>query len=419
MARAPSRIAQAPEALSPAAARLVDGLEAAIPNAAVATAEAIRAEIPAYGRVVDPAFVEDLTSHIALNLEAVVRSLRRGRPVTHEELLFVRAPTTRRARRRIPLGDFLHAFRIGHRMIWRTLVQGADDDKSREAALTLVEPVIEFINIVSTHVAQVYVEVEQLLFAEGERVRRDLLDDLLAGRRPPPGPRQEALRAAGLGADGTHLVISASPVTSPADEHALRAAAGALGRVGGRATAPLTVLRGDEIAVVVPADPGSAAALAERLRTTHAKLADQGLALTIGASTVVPGLDRLAAAYREAVEARSLTDEHGGLTCLAELNAFDYLTLVGDETAARLIPPDVARFVEEDLADGGVLTTTLLEYAAADMNAKAAAERLYVHVNTAHYRLARIAERTGRDLRRLSDVIELLIAVKLARGRID
>jgi hypothetical protein len=42
-----------------------------------------------------------------------------------------------------------------------------------------------------------------------------------------------------------------------------------------------------------------------------------------------------------------------------------------------------------------------------------AAEQLYVHVNTAHNRLSRIAARTGRDLRSLNDIIELLIAIKL------
>ena len=39
---------------------------------------------------------------------------------------------------------------------------------------------------------------------------------------------------------------------------------------------------------------------------------------------------------------------------------------------------------------------------------------MLIHVNTAHYRLGRIAEKTGCDLRRLSDVIDLLIAVRLA-----
>jgi DNA-binding PucR family transcriptional regulator len=77
----------------------------------------------------------------------------------------------------------------------------------------------------------------------------------------------------------------------------------------------------------------------------------------------------------------------------------------------------VRRFVEEDAAGGGALIGTLRAYAAANLNAKVAAERLYVHVNTAHHRLSRIAEKTGCDLRDLADVQELLIAIKLLDGR--
>jgi DNA-binding PucR family transcriptional regulator len=78
------------------------------------------------------------------------------------------------------------------------------------------------------------------------------------------------------------------------------------------------------------------------------------------------------------------------------------------------VPPAIERFVAEDLGSGGVLLGTLQAYAAADLNAKLAAERLHIHVNTAHYRLAKIAERTRCDLRKVSDVIELLIAARLA-----
>jgi len=69
--------------------------------------------------------------------------------------------------------------------------------------------------------------------------------------------------------------------------------------------------------------------------------------------------------------------------------------------------------VADDAAAGGALIATLLEYAASDLNAKVAASRLHMHVNTAYYRLERIAERTGCDLRRLGDVVELVIAIRL------
>ena len=67
----------------------------------------------------------------------------------------------------------------------------------------------------------------------------------------------------------------------------------------------------------------------------------------------------------------------------------------------------------EDREHGGHLIQTLLAYAEADLNAKVAAEALMIHPNTAHYRLKRIEEKTGTDLRRLPNVIDLLIAIRL------
>jgi DNA-binding PucR family transcriptional regulator len=106
-----------------------------------------------------------------------------------------------------------------------------------------------------------------------------------------------------------------------------------------------------------------------------------------------------------------------GVLSLPEMSAFEYLMLRGDEVARRLIAPEIERFVAEDREQGGPLTRTLLAYAEADLNAKAAAEKLLIHVNTAHYRLARIAEKTGCDLRRLPDVIDLVIAIRLSEGQ--
>ena len=73
-------------------------------------------------------------------------------------------------------------------------------------------------------------------------------------------------------------------------------------------------------------------------------------------------------------------------------------------------------FIDEDQAADGVFVDTLRTYVACDMNAKAAAAVLHIHVNTVYYRLDRIAERTGYDLRRLDQVIDLLLAVLLVDG---
>src|SRR5581483_10412149 len=144
-----------------------------------------------------------------------------------------------------------------------------------------------------------------------------------------------------------------------------------------------------------------------------ADLQQRRIRLAVGVSTVRTGLAGIADAYAEARTARDGLGGSPGVLALPTLTSFDYLVLRDDETARRLIRPQVRRFLAEDAAAGGTLIATLVEFAACDMNAKTAAQRLHLHVNTAYYRLERIAERTGCDLRRLADVMELLIAVRL------
>jgi sugar diacid utilization regulator len=248
-------------------------------------------------------------------------------------------------------------------------------------------------------------------------VRRDLLEDLLAGREPAPGPRLTAARAAGLDPGGPCLLIAAVPVAPPDDEFALRSAASALARAAGGVLRPLTVVRQDEIVIVRSLGGQDPRKLTEPIGRARQELAGAGVGLAIGISTAFETTAGLPDAYGEACTAIESLGPGGGVIALPDLSAFEYLTLRSDATARRLVAPAVRRFVEEDAAGGGALTDTLLAYAAANLNAKVAAERLYIHVNTAHHRLARIEERTGCHLRDLADVQELLIAIRLATGR--
>jgi hypothetical protein len=374
----------------------------------------MRTEIPAYGAIEDDALLADVTAHVAENHDALRAMLARGTAVTSLDLAFIRPHAALRARRGIALPDFLQAFRIGHRVIWDAILTMADeDDEARGAALAAARTVIEFIDHASTHAAETYLEAQQLLLAEGDRVRRDLLEDLLAGREPAPGPRLTAARAAGLRPACSCVLILAAPVSPPDDDFALRSAASALARAIGGVVRPLVVVRQDEIVIVRALEQNDAAVVVERVDPARRQLAAGGVALAIGVSTTFESTVGLPDAYREACTAIESLGPDGGLLALPALSAFEYLTLRGDATAARLIRPAVRRFVEEDIAGGGTLTSTLLAYAAANLNAKVAAQALFVHVNTAHHRLARIEEKTGCDLRDLSDVQELLIAVRL------
>jgi sugar diacid utilization regulator len=396
----------------PAIVALRAALEQRLEAMADEATKRIVLDVPAY-RAADEQFREDIRAHVVAHLHASLDSLDADREVTREDLLFVRPHAARRAKR-VSVTEFVQAFYVGERVLWDTALGLADDDESRRAALVFASHLPRYFEVATTHAAEVYLETQEQLAATGERIRRDLLEDLLAGRELEPGPRLDSARAAGLTGDSAFVVISATPYPAPDDEQLLRGGAAALARAIGGRTAPLAVVRQDEIVLVVPATDGVAETLTTRLTDVQQRLAGAGLALAVAVSTAVSGLAQIPEAYRESSTIRIARGSAPGVVALSELSAFEYLTLRADPTTGRLIPPAVHEFVAQDMADGGPLIATLREYVACDLNARRAADNLHIHVNTAHYRLSRIAERTGYDLRSVSDLIEILIAARLA-----
>jgi len=405
----------------PAIVALRDALAARLDELSEEATAKIISEIPAY-RNIDDQLRRDVRAHVEAHLSASLESLVSGRDVTREDLLFVRPHAARRTRR-VSVTDFIRAFYVGERVLWDAALALAHDEDSSRAALAFASHLPRYFELATTHAAEVYLEAQEQLAATGERIRRDLLEDLLAGRELETGPRLDAARAAGLRDSASVQVISATPSESPGDEELLRGGASALARAAGGPTLPLSVVRRDEIVLVLPVRDAAAdgAALNTRLADVQQRLADAGLPLNIAVSTAVAGLAQIPDAYREAYTLRIALGPAPGVTSLTEMSAFEYLTLRPDATAGRLIAPAIHEFVIQDARDGSPLITTLRAYVASDLNARRAAEGLHIHVNTAHYRLGRIAERTGCDLRRIGDLVEILIAARLAdaNARVD
>jgi sugar diacid utilization regulator len=369
--------------------------------------------VPAYSASNDQGLRADVAGHVRAIFEVFLAGVTGGRQSRRSEFTMTREQANRRVAQGITLADFLQAFRIGQLTLWHGVLAAAGDDAAaRDAALAVVAQLMAVIEVGSTVAAEAYVEAQQHAVAESDRLRRDLLEDLLARRASFTGPKRALLRAAGLG-PGTRLMVTAAVLAGDqSDNHALRDAALAVGAPRGGSRG-LVVVRQEEIVVVAPVPQGGAEAAVATLRRACAGLRQRRIALAAGVSTVRAGLPEVADAYAEARIARDSLGAAAGVLALPLLTSLDYLVLRDDETARRLIRPQVRRFIEEDAAAGGALIATLAEFAASDLNAVAAAERLHLHVNTAYYRLDRIAERTGCDLRRLADVMELLIALRL------
>ncbi|WP_138974298.1 PucR family transcriptional regulator [Patulibacter medicamentivorans] len=382
-----------------------------------------RALVEAYMRELVPGYerhqkrLRDMHEAGELTISLLVQALSAGRPITRSELDFVRSYLRRALLRGATEGELVRAAQLWQRVLWDALEELAGPDGGALVA-RLSRPLIDYVDELSDAVSESVEEIQAARKLTAREGRSELLEDLLAGRPVAVGARLGALRACGLAdADVLVLVVAARPLQPFPDPAAAAVAAVALAHAPGDAVEPLFAVRGDEV-VVVRATPDPPQRLVDALTTAHEALTKDGIVLAVGVSTVHAGRAGVPAAYDEACLARERAPTTGGLLAIPALRPLEYLFLRGaDATAWSLVPPAIREFVERDLAQAGLLVETLMAYLACDLNVKAAAERLHVHANTAHYRLAKIEELTACDLRDLDDLQELAIAVRLARHR--
>jgi sugar diacid utilization regulator len=378
------------------------------------TVEAIRAEIPAYAAQ-EASFFVDVRDQVRRHYRVKLHLLLEERGVTLQDIAFARGAALRRARAGFALEDYLNAFRVAQQVFWEGVLACAGETPlGHEAALTLTAPLLRYCDFVSTHAGHAYVESQQYVVADADRERRDLLEHLLAGTMPTRGPMLAAARAYGIGAETPMMVALAVPVGPQADADTPHAASATITRAIPQQARILVVVRQAEI-VAVPAlchgiDPVE---LCDHLEAAQDRLRREGTTLAMGISTVANGVAELPRACLEARTALGSVTDGGGLVALPRLSPLDYLVLRADDTARWLVDARLRAFLDDDRARGGVLTATVRAFADANLNLRLAAARLQVHPNTAQYRLRRIQERTGRNPRRIADLLDLLVAVEL------
>ncbi|MFD4401321.1 PucR family transcriptional regulator [Nocardia sp. NPDC058499] len=190
----------------------------------------------------------------------------------------------------------------------------------------------------------------------------------------------------------------------------------ALARTGVNGHRTLAVVRDTDIVAVAGLGRATAGALCTRLRRTRDTLLAEGITTAFGISTVITGIEQLPRGRQEAHTALDLLPDSGGVLALPELTPFRYLVLSSDDTARSLVDPRIARALADDQAKGGVLAETIRAFIAADTNLREAADALRIHHNTAKYRLRRIQQLTGRNIRTVTDLVELLVALELRQA---
>ena len=385
-------------------ARILSRLLADLDSLVDTAVAAIREEIPAYAAQ-DDRFFADVKGQVAAHYRTKLTAFLEDRTVTLDEVSFIRGAATRRARAGLALEHYIAAFRVGEKVLWDAVVSTAGDSpQGREAALTLAAPLMRYVDFVTTHAAHAYVEFQQFAVADADRERRDLLDQLLTGEWPEEPELRAAAEKYAISTTSPLVVIVA--VTRPGNGDAPHAVSGALSR----AARSLVVVRRDEIvAVTAVASRAAARELAVRVAEVHEQLAAERIEFAVAVSTVADTVAQLPQAY---AEARALVPTVG-VAALPALSAFEYLTSRTDETVRRLVDPSLREALADDRERGSTLAATVRAFAECNLSLRATAELLHIHPNTAQYRLRRLEQRTGRNPRRIGDLIELLVAISL------
>jgi DNA-binding PucR family transcriptional regulator len=237
------------------------------------------------------------------------------------------------------------------------------------------------------------------------RLRRELVDDLVSGT--DKGSAQARAEALGHDLVGPHQVAAVTWHGRFGDEDLAQAVQRAAGNLGLRA---LVARRAGHVVLIAPATlPGA------QLHTEVSRLLTSSSgAVGVGGSAAAP--QDYPRSYREAVRAmdiRQRSRNPSGATTFQELGIYRIL-IVGDDNT------DILRFVQEWLGplldyDGerhAELVETLHQYLEHGGNYDAAAATLLIHRSTLRYRLQRIHNISGLDLRDVDVRLNLHVATR-------
>ncbi|MDH6582729.1 sugar diacid utilization regulator [Streptomyces sp. SAI-133] len=256
-----------------------------------------------------------------------------------------------------------------------------------------------------------------------QRVRGELLDDLLDARDRDPRLLRE--RAARLDADldATHVVLAARLDGPAADADQEAAARRRLWSAASHLAATrhgLAGARDGGTVLLLPLAAGDTATDLARRTAGHLGTAVHE-AVTVGASAPVRGLavhlDAVAAAYRESrrcLDALRLLGRSGD-GAAAEDFGFLGLLLAGDRDIAGFVERTIGQVVAYDDRRGTDLLHTLDAYFACGMSPARTKDELHVHVNTVAQRLERVGRLLGEDWQSPARALEIQLALRLHR----
>jgi hypothetical protein len=293
------------------------------------------------------------------------------------------------------LDALLSAYRAGARVAWRGMARAGDEAGVEPQELyALAEGVFAYIDEISAVTAEGYTFEQSLAERERHEQTRRLVEALLGEPQPPSAELQRIAEAAGWALPERLAVL-----VFQSDQ---------LDRTGARLpeTVRFATLEGVGWALVPdPAAPGRRAELNAALRDASAAL---------GPTVSVERAPESAQRARLALEA--LAPERRGRLLVADDHLLELILYSGDALADDLARRRLAPLDELPPATRERLLQTLEAWLDAQGEARPAAARLHVHVQTVRYRLGQLRELLGPALDDPRGRLELALALRVRAG---
>ncbi|MEW2511915.1 GAF domain-containing protein [Streptomyces sp. NPDC046870] len=260
--------------------------------------------------------------------------------------------------------------------------------------------------------------------AEAEqRVRGELLDDLLDARDRDPRLLRERASRLQADLDATHVVLAARLDGPAADADEEAAARRRLWSAASHLAATrhgLAAARDGGTVLLLPLGPGDTATDVARRTARHLGTAVHQ-PVTVGASAPVTDLaghpETVTAAYaegRRCLDALRLLGRAGD-GAAAEDFGFLGLLLAGERDIAGFVERTIGPVVSYDERRGTELLRTLDAYFEGGMSPARTKDALHVHVNTVAQRLERVGRLLGEDWQTPARALEIQLALRLHR----
>lgn len=235
-----------------------------------------------------------------------------------------------------------------------------------------------------------------------QRVRTDLVSDLITGRGDPSALQARA-RHSGVDPTRPHAVLVACADSDTPRRTLLLAAHAAAG--------PGSIVgeHDGHVVALVPSEDahGAAAALASRLRRLGT--------VTVGAAGPVQVAQEVPAAWAEAARTASALTALGmaGRGASAEHLGFAGLVVGSTPDIEGYVRRCLGTLLDYDERRGSELVKTVQAYFNAGGSPRHAASLLHVHVNTVSQRLDRVSHLLGADWQQPARALELQLALHL------